>query len=88
MVIHICKPLLGSKWSAHSLGFWKQEFKNPSLRKVGVKIKKQEFDLEKLEFSAKYENLIFKDIEMTTSFFSIVNLDHWVSGKDPKAFGA
>ena len=23
-----------------SLGFWKQEFKNPSLRKVGVKIEK------------------------------------------------
>ena len=26
--------------SEFSLGFWKQEFKNPSLRKVGVKIEK------------------------------------------------
>ena len=33
-----------------SLGFWKQEFKNPSLEKVGVKTGKLEFDQENLEF--------------------------------------
>ena len=38
-------------WHAElSLGFWKQEFKYPSLEKVGVKTGKLEFDQENLEF--------------------------------------
>ena len=45
-------------WTELSLGFWKQEFKNPSLEKVGVKTEKLEFDQKNLSFSQTW-NFIF-----------------------------